>query len=121
MRYASVTFCHRYVFGVKPVNCISFRFIVLYFVCVNFFVVLFVSGTWLLNTRHDHGVLEYSNGDSYHGCFVNDLREGGGLMVYKNGDVYSGKTRVFVLKSLVLVLKSRVLVLKSRFMDFFIF
>ena len=44
-------------------------------------------------TAHGTGIQQYHNGDTYHGTFEDDHRNGYGVYTWSNGDVYEGEWR----------------------------
>ncbi|XP_047332750.1 phosphatidylinositol 4-phosphate 5-kinase 4-like [Impatiens glandulifera] len=48
-------------------------------------------GTWVMNMKHGHGVKRYSNGDSYDGEWCHGLQEGQGKYSWTNGNCYMGE------------------------------
>ena len=48
---------------------------------------------WKSGQRHGEAVINYKNGDTFNGHFVNDSIEGMGELICKNGLHYKGKWR----------------------------
>ena len=40
-----------------------------------------------------YSILNFNNGNSYHGDFFNGIMQGAGVMKYKNGDKFTGEFR----------------------------